>query len=288
MVDVEQIVGHAWCVYPGVARRPYRQPQRACMLESVQPLTNRGQAWTPRPFPSRTGRRSTPASMQLTRDLADAIEQRTATSEVLECDRPVGHRSLGPVFETVVRHAVSLCRADCGYVYQLDGDVYRIAFIVGGSQEYREYMQRHPVKQGPETLVGRVALERRIVQIPDVTADPTYRWPTGRELGGYRTMLGAPMLVGDGVVGVLILWRLEVDPFDEQTIELVTTFAAQGSIALRNVELFQQLEQRSAQLARSVDELRVLGEISQAVSSTLDLGQVLGSPRLPPTHCRSN
>src|SRR5688572_9465923 len=88
-------------------------------------------------------------------------------------------------------------------------------------------------------------------------------------------MLGAPMLVGDGVVGVLILWRLEVDPFDEQTIELVTTFAAQGSIALRNVELFQQLEQRSAQLARSVDELRVLGEISQAVSSTLDLGQVL-------------
>ena len=202
---------------------------------------------------------------------------------MLACDRPVGHRSLGPVFETVVRHAVSLCRADCGYVYQLDGDVYRIAFIVGGSQEYREYMQRHPVKQGPETLVGRVALERRIVQIPDVTADPTYRWPTGRELGGYRTMLGAPMLVGDGVVGVLILWRLEVDPFDEQTIELVTTFAAQGSIALRNVELFQQLEQRSAQLARSVDELRVLGEISQAVSSTLDLGQVLGSPRLPPT-----
>ena len=200
---------------------------------------------------------------QLTRDLADAIAERTATSEVLGA---IGRSvpELGPVFETVVRHAVSLCRADCGYVYQLYDDVYRIAFIVGGSQEYREYMQRHPVKQGSETLVGRVGLERRIVQIPDVLADPVYRWPTGRKLGGYRTMLGAPMLVGDRVVGVLILWRLEVDPFDEQTIELVTTFAAQGSIAIRNVELFQQLEQRSTQLARSVDELQALGEISQA------------------------
>jgi signal transduction histidine kinase/CheY-like chemotaxis protein len=203
----------------------------------------------------------------LTRDLADAIDQQRATSEVL---RAIGRSDfrLERVFETVVRHAASLCRADCGYVYQLLDDVYRIAFIVGGSQKYREYMQRHPVKQGPETLVGRVGLERRIVQIPDVLADPNYRWPTGRELGGYRTMLGAPMLVGDRVVGVLILWRREVDPFDDRTIDLLTTFAAQGSIAIRNVELV-------GQLARSVDELRALGEISQAVSSSLDVGEVL-------------
>jgi signal transduction histidine kinase len=133
---------------------------------------------------------------------------------------------------------------------------------------HREYMQRHPVKQGPETLVGRVALERRIVQIPDVIADPVYRWPIGRELGGYRTMLGAPMLVGDRVVGVLILWRLEVDPFGDRTIELLTTFAAQAAIAIRNVQLLQDL-------TRSVDELRALGEVSQAVSSSLDLDEVL-------------
>jgi signal transduction histidine kinase len=211
---------------------------------------------------------------RLESELAEAIERQTATSQVLEV---IGRSDvrLEHVFETVVRHAVSLCRADCGYVYQLDDDVYRIAFIVGGSEKYREYMQQHPVKQGPETLVGRVGLERRIVQIPDVLADPIYRWPTGRELGGYRTMLGAPMLVGDRVVGVLILWRLEVDPFGDRTIDLLTTFAAQAAIAIRNLELFQQLEQRSAQLARSVDELRALGEISQAVSSSLDLGQVL-------------
>jgi signal transduction histidine kinase/CheY-like chemotaxis protein len=199
--------------------------------------------------------------------LAETIEQQTATSQVLEVIGRSDFR-LERVFETVVRHAVRLCRADCGYVYQLDGDVYRIAFIVGGTQKYREYMQRHPVKQGPETLVGRVGLERRIVQIPDVLVDPIYRWPTGRELGGYRTMLGAPMLVGDRVVGVLILWRLEVDPFGDRTIDLLTTFAAQAAIAIRNVQLFQEL-------TRSVDELRALGEISQAVSSSLDLDEVL-------------
>ena len=204
---------------------------------------------------------------RLESELAEARDQQAATSQVLEL---LGHSDLAlqPVFETVVRHAVRLCRADCGYVYQLDGDVYRIAFIVGGSEEYREYMERHPVKQGPETLVGRVALERRIVQIPDVLADPVYRWPTGRELGGYRTMLGAPMLVGERVVGVLILWRLAVDPFGDRTIDLLTTFAAQAAIAIRNVQLFHDL-------TRSVGELRALGEISQAVSSSLDLDEVL-------------
>ena len=199
--------------------------------------------------------------------MAEAIDQQAATSQVLEL---MGHSDLAlqPVFETLVRHAVRLGRADCGYVYQRDGDAYRIAFIVGGSREYREFMERHPVQGGPETLVGRVGLERRIVQIPDVLADPIYRWPTGRELGGYRTMLGAPMLVGDRVVGVLILWRLEVDPFGDRTIDLLTTFAAQAAIAIRNVQLFQEL-------TRSVGELRALGEISQAVSSSLDLDEVL-------------
>ena len=129
--------------------------------------------------------------------------------------------------------------------------------MLGGTPEYRAYMREHPVPQGPETLVGRVGLERRIVQIPDVLADPAYRWPVGRELGGYRTMLGAPMLAGDRVVGVLTLWRLEVDPFDDRTIALLNTLAAQAAVAIQNAELFQ------------------LGEISQAVSSTLDLDEVL-------------
>jgi signal transduction histidine kinase/CheY-like chemotaxis protein len=193
---------------------------------------------------------------QLERDLAEAREQQTATSDLLEVIGRSDFR-LEPVFQTAVRHAVRICRADCGYVYQPEGDVYRVAFILGGAEDYQEYMRRHPVAQGPETLVGRVGLERRIVHLPDVLADPSYHWPIGRELGGYRTMLGAPMLAGDRVVGVLILWRLAVDPFDERTISLLNTLAAQVSIAIQNAELFE------------------LGEISQAVSSTLDLDEVL-------------
>ncbi len=206
---------------------------------------------------------------QLTRDLAEANEQQAATSQVLEVIGSSDFR-LEPVFETVVRHAVRLSHADCGYVYRPAGDVYRIAFIIGSTPEYREFMRQHPVPHGPETLVGRVSLERRVVHIADVLTDPIYQWPIGRELGGYRTMLGAPMLVGDRVVGVLTLWRLEVDPFGDRTIELLTTLAAQAAIAIQNVELFQEL-------TRSAEELRALGEISQAVSSSLDVDEVLGT-----------
>ena len=205
---------------------------------------------------------------RLESELAEAIEQQTATSQVLEL---MGHSDLAlqPVFETVVRHAVRLCGADAGFVHQLDADRYRLAFMVGGSAAYQDFVHRHPIEMGHHgSLVGRVGLERRVVQIPDVLADPDYQWHTGRGLGGFRTILGVPMLAGDRVAGVLTLWRVDVDPFGDRTIDLLTTFAAQAAIAIRNVQLFQDL-------TRSVDELRALGEISQAVSSSLDLDEVL-------------
>jgi GAF domain-containing protein len=113
------------------------------------------------------------------------------------------------------------------------------------------------------------------VHIRDAVVDPLYQWHKARELGGFRTMLGVPMLAEDRVVGVIVLWRSQVEPFDERTIKLVTTFAAQGVIAIQNVQLFQELHRRGRQLARSVDELRALGEVSQAVSSSLDPDEVL-------------
>jgi signal transduction histidine kinase/CheY-like chemotaxis protein len=211
---------------------------------------------------------------RLTADLADAVEQQTATSEVLQAIGRSGSE-LQPVFETVVRHAVRLCAADAGTIHQLQGDVYEVAVALGGSAEYRRYIQEHPIPQGPGTLVGRVGLERRTVQIADAVSDPQYQWREARELGGFRTLLGVPMLADGRVVGVIALWRAQVDPFDERTVELVATFAAQGVIAIRNVQLFQELEQRGKQLAASVEELRALGEVSRAVSSSLDLDEVL-------------
>jgi signal transduction histidine kinase/DNA-binding response OmpR family regulator len=211
---------------------------------------------------------------RLSRDLAEAIERESATGDVLQAIGRSGG-ALEPVFETVLRHAVRLCSADAGMVYRLEGDAYRLACIFGGSAEYRRYVEKRLIPHGPGTLVGRVELERRILQIPDAAADPRYEWQEARGLGGFRTMLGVPMFADGRVVGVIVLWRSRVNPFGERTIQLVTTFAAQGVIAIRNAQLVSELQERSAQLTQSVDELRALGEVSQAVSSSLDLDQVL-------------
>jgi signal transduction histidine kinase/CheY-like chemotaxis protein len=184
---------------------------------------------------------------QLERDLAEASERETAAGEVLAV---IGRSAfeLEPVFETVLRQAVRLCRADAGQIYVLDGDVYRLAFAIGGSQAYRDHVAGIPIRRGPGTLVGRVGLGRTTVQILDARADPDYEMHRARELGGFRTMLGVPMLAAEKVIGVTTMWREEVSGFDERTVELVTTFAAQGAIAIQNVQLFLALQQREREL----------------------------------------
>ena len=211
---------------------------------------------------------------ELTQELAQAREQQTATGEILD----VMSRSafdVQPVFETVVRNATRLCGADIGQLQILDGQSYRLAVAYGGSREYRELIARNPISPGRGTLVGKVALERRTVQISDVLADPDYQWREAQRLGSTRTMLGVPMLKDGVPIGVIVLIRTTVRPFTDRQIELATTFAAQSVIAIENVRLFHELQARTRELARSVEELQALGEISQAVSSTLDLQQVL-------------
>jgi signal transduction histidine kinase/CheY-like chemotaxis protein len=218
---------------------------------------------------------------RLARDLAEAIEQQRATSQVLAA---IGEPSLelGPVFDTVVKHAVRLCRADSGMIWRRDGDVYRQVSAVGGPDRYRAMLAAKTIACATGTtaareigMVGLVGLERRTVTIDDARTDPRYEWPEAIKLGQQRSMLGVPMLVRDQVLGVIVLNRFNVDPFDERTIGLATTFATQGAIAIQNVQLVQELEQRGGDLARSVDELRVMGEISQAVGSSLDVVEVL-------------
>ena len=184
---------------------------------------------------------------RLERDLAEAKERESAAGEVLEV---IGRTAfeLEPVFETVLRQAVRLCGADAGQIYVLDGDVYRLALAIGGSQAYRDHVAGIPIRRGSGTLVGRVGLGRRTVQILDARADPDYEMHRARELGGFRTMLGVPMLAADKVIGVTTLWREEVSGFDDRTVELVTTFAAQGAIAIQNVQLFLALQQREREL----------------------------------------
>ncbi|HEX2411228.1 MAG TPA: ATP-binding protein [Solirubrobacteraceae bacterium] len=186
-------------------------------------------------------------SEQLERDLAEAVEQQTAARAVLEV---IGRSTaaLEPVFETVLQQAVRLCRADAGLIYVLDGERYRVAFAIGGSQAYRDYVAGIPLSRGAGTLVGRVGLEQRTVQILDVLADPDYELHRARELGGFRTMCGVPMLTGGKVVGVIVLWRETVEAFDDRTVALVTTFAAQGAIAIQNAQLVHALQRREQEL----------------------------------------
>jgi signal transduction histidine kinase/CheY-like chemotaxis protein len=185
---------------------------------------------------------------RLRRDLAEAREQQAATSGVLAV---LGRATsdLGAVLETVVDSARRLCRADIALIFLLEDDAYRLAIVSGPlTEEDRAYLAQHPLAQDRGTLTGRVGLERRPQQIADVLADHEYGRLDIQRHGGFRTTMGVPMLLDGEVVGVLIVWRTQVEPFSERATELLTTFATQAAIAIRSVDLVNALQARSAEV----------------------------------------
>jgi signal transduction histidine kinase len=209
------------------------------------------------------------------RELRDVREQFAATKEILFA---LGRSGSDPdsVLDTIVARAAALCRADAAQLYLVRGDRFVLSRVSGPTpQGFLDYVREHPVMVSRSSLNGRVVLDRRTQQIPDVLADPAYGRLDLQRLAGYRTLFTAPMIVDDDVVGVLSLWRTEVAPFDEQTTEVMEAFAAQAAIALKNVALLGALESRTAELATKVEELESLREVGDAVSSILDLDEVL-------------
>src|SRR5262249_41927656 len=133
------------------------------------------------------------------------------------------------------------------------------------SAEEREFIEQHPVAPGSGTAVGRAVLEGRTVHIHDVLADPNYTYPSQR-IGGFRTVLGVPMLREGIPIGVFALRRNEVQPFTEKPIELVTTSADQGAIAIENVRLFRELEARTRDLTASLEQQTATAEVLRVIA----------------------
>jgi signal transduction histidine kinase/CheY-like chemotaxis protein len=213
---------------------------------------------------------------RLSNELAEVREQLAATSEVL---RAIGRSAsdLEGVLETVVASARKLCSADAGQVFLVDGDRYRFAYGSGTSREYQEFIASNPVVLDRGTVAGRVGLDRRATQITDVLADPDYGLADAQRLAGYRTVMGVPMLLDDEVVGMLTVWRTQVDPFSDHAIEILAAFAAQAALAVRTVDLVRALASRTEELDRKVTQLEALGTVGQAVSSSLNLTDVLNT-----------
>ena len=204
---------------------------------------------------------------QLRRELDEALHQQTATSEVLKAISRSTF-NLQTVLDTLVKSAAQLCDADSAAIHRPRDDVYPFIASYGYSAKFERYMRENPIRLTQGSVLGRTMLERMVIYVPDVQADPNYTLTAAMKLGHYRSALGVPLMREGSPIGVLMLTRSQVRPFTPRQIELVETFADQAVIAIENARLFDEVQARTRDLSEALEQQTATSEVLKVISSS--------------------